>query len=135
MENTNTYGDYWGSNGRYEGVADKLQELVPSRGDVTKENVREGFNFRALERFRRGMNAYYDLYNNGGWNPGRVKGFKGLFGVGITEAKYALDTYMTRKQLHPTLIEVEKGMDKLIILAAVEQGIDIEKNPNFTEGK
>lgn len=54
---------YWGNTGRYQKLADELQELIPTTGEV-----KDVENNPHLEKFRVVINAYYDLYNNGGAN-------------------------------------------------------------------
>ena len=51
MENT-----YWNHNGRYQVLADQLQERVPDEG--ASDNPK-------IEALRVAGNVYYDLYNNG----------------------------------------------------------------------
>ena len=54
---------YWCNTGRYQKLADELQELIPTTGEV-----KDVENNPHLEKFREVINAYYDLYNNGGAN-------------------------------------------------------------------
>ena len=58
-----TEDNYWNSRGRYQAKAEKLNELIPSMGEVENAEQRT-----KLERFRIASNAYYDIFNNGGWN-------------------------------------------------------------------
>lgn len=58
-----TEDNYWNNRGRYQDKADKLAVLLPSMGEVENAEQRP-----ELERFRAAVNAYYDLFNNGGWN-------------------------------------------------------------------
>ena len=50
---------YWNEAGKYQGYADKLQELVPDEGPAEDKHV---------DKFREACNAYYDIFNNGGGN-------------------------------------------------------------------
>ena len=54
MENT-----YWNGKGKYQALADKLQDLVPAEGPAECKHV---------DTFRGACNAYYDIFNNGGGN-------------------------------------------------------------------
>ena len=54
---------YWNDTGRYQKLYDELQVLIPSTGEV-----RDVKNNPHLEELRKVINAYYDLYNNGGAN-------------------------------------------------------------------
>jgi hypothetical protein len=58
-----TEDTYWNSRGRYQDKASKLEALIPIMGEVENAEQRP-----ELERFRTASNAYYDLFNNGGWN-------------------------------------------------------------------
>ena len=50
---------YWNGNGTYQGIIDKLSEEIPIEGACED---------KAIDRLRRAINAYYDIYNNGGGN-------------------------------------------------------------------
>ena len=50
---------YWNGNGTYQGIIDKLSEEIPMEGACED---------KAIDRLRRAINAYYDIYNNGGCN-------------------------------------------------------------------
>ena len=58
-----TNDTYWNNRGRYQDKASKLEALIPSIGEVENADQRP-----ELERFRTASNAYYDVFNNGGWN-------------------------------------------------------------------
>jgi hypothetical protein len=58
--------NYWNNNGKHQKLGDKLMELIPNVGKV--KNPEDNFK---LERFRKLVNAYYDLYNNGGGNENK----------------------------------------------------------------
>jgi hypothetical protein len=64
---------YWNGTGRYQEQADLLETLIPASGPVYDA---EGAN-KHLDAFRRAVNCYYDLYNNGLFN--RAREFKALF--------------------------------------------------------
>jgi hypothetical protein len=50
---------YWNGNGTYQGIIDKLSEEIPMEGACED---------KAIDRLRKAINAYYDIYNNGGCN-------------------------------------------------------------------
>ena len=100
---------YWNRNGRFETFAAALQERVPVEGAV--KNVQKN---KQLERFRKAVNCYYDLYNNGLCN--RKAAFNKIFGVAANN--YALG----RGRFNPSLYEdVEREMNKIVLNAYAEQ--------------
>lgn len=106
MQNT-----YWNHKGRFETFAAAVQELVPVEGAV--HNVSKN---RALERFRKAVNCYYDLYNNGLCN--RAASFNKLFG--LASSHYRLRGRIVR--FDPSLYEdVEAKMDQIVLDAYAEQ--------------
>lgn len=110
---------YWNHTGKYP-VADKaLHALIPHSGECPDA---KGAN-RALDRYRRAGNCYYDLFNNGLCNRGAE--FRALFKVGALPRK----PYSTR--LDFAAIEeqgkVEARMNQLIEQAAEEQGIPLDQ--------
>ena len=107
MENT-----YWNRNGKYNDLAEKLQALIPIEGAV--ENPRKN---KKLEKFRKAVNCYYDLYNNGLCN--RASSFAKVFGIPTRE--YKLFGRYTRYD-QSLYIETEEVMDKIVYEAALEQG-------------
>ena len=66
---------YWNEQGTYQTIAEALQGLVPAIGEVPEGKTTN----KALERFRRAQNCYYDLYNNGLGN--RAREFSTLFKI------------------------------------------------------
>ena len=66
---------YWNNKGLYQAKSDKLERLVPAHGACDDA---KGSN-KHLDRFRRAMNCYYDLYNNGLCN--RAREFSILFRI------------------------------------------------------
>jgi hypothetical protein len=66
---------YWTGQGRYQLKADALEKLLPAIGEVEGG---QGAN-KHLETFRRAVNCYYDLYNNGLCN--RAREFSTLFKI------------------------------------------------------
>ena len=127
METTNTQStphiarrtfNYWNGNGRYQSLADALHKRVPSEGAVENPNRN-----KALERYRKAVNAYYDLYNNGGLNrPQAINAyFKGALRLARAES-WGQVPYAT-----------EAPMDRIILEAALEQGLITDIN-NAPEG-
>jgi hypothetical protein len=105
---------YWNSNGRFQAAADALQALIPSEGSVadTRKNAK-------LERFRKAVNCYYDLYNNGLCN--RAREFHTVFKVASSLYRNYGRHYSYSQQLYRL---TEEAMDVIIEDAALEQGID-----------
>ena len=66
---------YWTGQGRYQLKADALEKLLPIFGEVEDG---KGAN-KHLETFRRAVNCYYDVYNNGLCN--RAREFSTLFKI------------------------------------------------------
>lgn len=54
---------YWASNGKYQTAVDMLTSMLPADGEVPNK-----LQHPKLEKFRKAVNLYYDLYNNGLWN-------------------------------------------------------------------
>jgi hypothetical protein len=65
----------WTGQGRYQLKADALEKLLPIFGEVEDG---KGAN-KHLETFRRAVNCYYDVYNNGLCN--RAREFSTLFKI------------------------------------------------------
>lgn len=108
MEIANENGSYWGDNGKYQNLAGQLQKLVPAQGQVRNPQQNP-----ALEKFRIAANAYYDLFNNGGWN--NAKCIYRLFPGAMSLAK--------RDRWDAIYAITEPRMDKVILAAAREQGL------------
>lgn len=104
MQNT-----YWNHKGRFETFAAAVQELVPAEGAV--HNVSKN---RALERFRKAVNCYYDLYNNGLCN--RAAAFNQLFG--LASSQYRIGRGRFDACLYT---KVEAKMDQIVLDAYAEQ--------------
>ena len=101
------YPSYWQGNGRYEYHSSELAKLIPASGRV--ENPRKN---RHLEHYRVVCNAYYDLYNNGGWNkPSQIYQYAGKRSINERYVYVALEIYL----------------DYVILTAYAEQfGLDME---------
>lgn len=106
---------YWNNEGTYQTIAEALQELIPSSGEVPEGKTTN----KALERFRRAQNCYYDLYNNGLCN--RAREFSILFRVsGVPrEIKKNYGTNFLVSSL--TEGAIENKMDGFILDAYREQ--------------
>ena len=108
---------YWNEQGAYQTIAEALQGLIPAIGEVPEGKTTN----KALERFRRAQNCYYDLYNNGLCNKARE--FSTVFRIpGVPreiKQNYRYNTLVckTTEEL------IEAKMDKIILAAAKEQGI------------
>lgn len=59
---------YWNNCGTYAEAVAKLQTLIPDEGACSSATTKN----KALDRFRRASNCYYDLYNNGLCNRARA---------------------------------------------------------------
>jgi len=106
MENT-----YWNEKGTYCQLNVELEKLIPAIGPVDKPSKN-----KALERYRKASNAYYDIFNNGGGNrPGAIRAF---FGFGMSSMKCGGD--YNWNLIHHI---VEPIMDQIILAAAKEQDI------------
>ena len=117
---TNTY---WNSNGTYQNLAEQLRPLVPVMGEV------KGKQNKALDKFRKASNAYYDIFNNGGCN--RAAQIRSIFKFGMTSMR--LGKRFDWNAIHE---KVEPIMDQIILAAAAEQGIrdfDAEADRNDYE--
>ena len=104
---------YWGANGKYNAAADALHKLVPVEGAC---EFARGKN-KALDKFRRAVNCYHDLYNNGLYN--RRAEFRQLFGFGA--GRYETGRYGRTDFSQQLYDMVEVKMDEFVVLAAFEQ--------------
>ncbi len=103
---------YWDGKGEHQALYDELNKRIPAMGSV--EDSR-GAN-RRLEKLRVAANCYYDLFNNGLGN--RAAEFRRVFGFG--------GSVIAKNNFSATLhesVELERKMDEIILLAALEQGL------------
>ena len=101
---------YWDDKGRYNDEINALQAIIPRSGSVAYPRSKN----KHLERFRKAMNAYYDLYNNGLWN--RAREFANLFKF------YGLREVMRYGELSDgTRRAIDITMDEYVLLAYKEQ--------------
>jgi hypothetical protein len=107
---------YWNNTGKHQTLVTELNKLVPDAGSVVdpKKN-------KALEKFRKASNVYYDTFNNGLGNMG--KAFKPVFGFRASAYKY-IDRY-GRKEIdfNRIIVPMDQAMDDIIVAAAIEQGL------------
>lgn len=110
---------YWNAKGLYQEQANKLGELIPLQGECEHYRTTN----KALDKFRRAQNCYYDLYNNGLCN--RADEFRRVFGFGGTVIVKEEGYVGTRTQW------TESEMDNIIYNACQEQGIPCEVRPHY----
>lgn len=102
---------YWEENSRYQAQMNYLQTLIPDVGRI------DGKTNTKLEKLRRAINCYYDLYNNGLCN--HTRSFRDVFGVAPSLYRGA-----RKWEYNETLYDVvEQKMDVLVLEAADEQNI------------
>lgn len=110
---------YWNHCGTHQYLAEELNKLIPATGEI------KGSKNKALEKFRKASNAYYDIFNNGGCN--RAASIRGIFGFGMTSMSEVYRDHNGRRYRHyhwNAIHEVvEPIMDKIILDAAAEQNI------------
>ena len=100
---------YWNNNGTHQELANKLQEMIPHEGEVS------GSKNAKLEKLRKAINCYYDLYNNGLYNRGRS--FSKLF---FPYVRYRYGNFQFMDALYE---RAESMMDTFVLAAAREQGL------------
>lgn len=112
VDTTNTY---WSGTGKFNELAEQLQTLIPVEGAI------KGSKNQALERFRKAVNCYYDLYNNGLCN--RARSFAKVFVINTGE--YKIFSRGGRRLCFADVmyVAVERRMDEIILTAAEEQGL------------
>lgn len=106
---------YWNEQGTYQTIAEALQGLIPAIGEVPEGKTTN----KALERFRRAQNCYYDLYNNGLGN--RAREFSTLYRIaGVPREIKERRNLGTMLSLY-TEIAIDNKMDGFILDAYREQ--------------
>lgn len=101
---------YWGNKGKHQAAYEKLHALIPRSGPLPEARSSQ----RALEKLRVASNCYYDLFNNGLCN--RAAEFRRVFGFG--------GTYIVESRFQD-VDRLEEAMDRIILAAAKEQGIEV----------
>ena len=105
---------YWDGTGKYQLLYDKLNSLIPAEGPC--ENPRSAN--KKLEKLRRAVNAYYDIFNNGGMNRGAE--IRHHFGVAMSQ--YRSGRGRDQRTHWARIAEkVNPIMDEIILAAGVEQ--------------
>ena len=105
---------YWNKSGKHELLAQQLQKLIPWEGSVPEPRKN-----KALEKFRKACNCYYDLYNNGLCN--RVSEFRSVFGIASSTYKEPWRGY--GRYSEALYRKTEEAMDLIVLAAAKEQKI------------
>ena len=106
---------YWTGQGRYQAQADALEKLLPIIGEVEDG---KGAN-KHLEAFRRAVNCYYDLYNNGLCN--RAREFSTLFKIASVPKEIKARRWMDSMLTMDTQERIEDRMSQFILAAMREQ--------------
>ena len=107
---------YWDSTGKYQQFVDGLNALVPVSGKCEFSRSKN----KKLEKFRTASNSYYDIFNNGGMNRAAEIGYH--FGVRMSHYRIGSGRHQ-RTQFDCIAAKVDPIMDKIILEAAVEQGL------------
>jgi len=111
-------------------VVEALNDLIPMEGSVTNP-----VKNRKLEQYRVAQNVTYDIFNNGLGNKGRSLKALGLKMYDLPLEEWRGGECIMRANWDRIKEIVEPIMEKKIMLAAVEQGIEMELVPNATTGK
>lgn len=106
---------YWEEKGTYQTQAEELQALLPTVGEVDKGKTTN----KALERFRKAQNCYYDLYNNGLCN--RAREFSTVFRIAGIPREIKQNYGYNYLVSSVTEDAIDKRMDELIMNAYREQ--------------
>lgn len=106
---------YWEEKGTYQTQAEELQALLPYSGEVDKGKTTN----KALERFRKAQNCYYDLYNNGLCN--RAREFSTVFRIAGVPREIKQNYGYNFLVSSATEDAIDKRMDELIMNAYREQ--------------
>ena len=109
---------YWNSTGRYQAQADALEKLLPIFGVVEDA---KGAN-KHLETFRRAVNCYYDLYNNGLCNKARE--FSTVFKITGVAKEIKARRWMDSMLSGDTQEQIEDKMGLFILAAFQEQFVE-----------
>jgi hypothetical protein len=111
---------YWNSNGLFSNdTITKLDALIPSQGKVVKPRIN-----KALEKYRKASQAYYDLYNNGLYN--RAREFREVFGISSSKYIFKRPNGRGTDFTQELVTLTESAMDKIVDLACIEQNIKSE---------
>jgi len=102
---------YWNGKGKYQELGDALQKLIPREGACESPRSKN----KALDKYRRASNVYYDLFNNGLCN--RKAEFKRMFPTVYVYSSYGMYNQIDNPE------RLEEAIDAIILKAAIEQGI------------
>lgn len=104
---------FWNNNSPLQPLVERLQALLPDQGPVAdaKRNPK-------LEKFRKAVNCYYDLYNNGLCN--RASQFRTVFGFSAVSARYC-DRRRKDWFNDALFVRTELVMYRIVLEAALEQ--------------
>jgi hypothetical protein len=105
---------YWNGKGEQQEIAEKVCKLIPTEGECDA-------SFPKLERLRKIVQAYYDLYNNGGRN--RSKEIRKYFGSGLKAFNDGDQDPASIKTANEFIIRTEAVVTKAVIEAAKEAAI------------
>jgi len=103
---------YWNETGFHQRKLMKLHTIIPDAGPVQR-----AANNPALEKLRKAINCYHDLYNNALIN--RAQSFAAVFGFRSTDYVYLMNGHRVFSQTFYKL--VEEKMDTMIMAAWLEQ--------------
>lgn len=111
---------YWANTGRFQAQYDELAKLIPPTGKCLFPRSKN----KKLEKLRAACNAYYDIFNNGGMN--RASEIRYHFNVSMTLFRVRNGRGWS---MHWDRIAefVDPVMDRIILEAAAEQGIEIPR--------
>lgn len=105
---------YWDGRGFYQKQADLLEKLLPATGVCPNVTQNEKLDF-----FRRAVNCYYDLYNNGLTNKSQQ--FFAIFGIKGVPAEIRSRRGLNDMLSFETTLAIEERMDEIIVDAVMEQ--------------
>ena len=110
---------FWNNNHPLKNVADQLHTLVNEKAYPETGRISGKAN-KALDKYRRACNAYYDIFNNGGCNRGPL--IRTIFGIDSAYLKREI-RYHRWDEL---MSKCDPILEILIKEAAEEQNIAIE---------
>ena len=105
---------YWDNTGKFQQQADILQKLLPNSGQCPNVTQNE-----ALDLFRRAVNCYYDLYNNGLCN--KAQQFAAIFRISGVPAEIRSRRGFSTDLSLETMMAIEYRMDQIVTAAVMEQ--------------
>jgi hypothetical protein len=105
---------YWDNTGKFQQQADILQKLLPDSGQCPNVTQNE-----ALDLFRRAVNCYYDLYNNGLCN--KAQQFAAIFRISGVPAEIRSRRGVSTMLSLETMMAIEYRMDQIVTAAVMEQ--------------